>query len=95
MFGKLTIQTFQKLLRKKLISVSLISEMIYSRIIDSFYKNFNESLILQKLAKKRVSILNKVKEIVNCFPNIKTLDKIIESIDFNDQRNRNVYLYII
>ena len=96
-YGKLTIFTIKKLMKNKLLNIRTINDLIYQKIVSIFFNNFEANSLVKTTFFMRSANCNnhvKIKKIISCFPSFKSILRRINSLDFNDERNKNEILFI-
>ena len=95
-YGKLTILTVKRLVKNKLLNVTIINDLIYRKIVQLFFTHLNNTDNIKNYLTKADFTINyvKIKKIISCFPSFKTILKRIGSRDFNDEKNKYEAFFI-
>lgn len=84
-------------MKNKLLNIRTINDLIYQKIVSIFFNNFEANSLVKTTFFMRSANCNnhvKIKKIISCFPSFKSLLRRINSLDFNDERNKNEILFI-
>lgn len=96
-YGRLTILTLKRLMKAKLITITVVNDCIYRKIVNLFFHTLEPTSFFHKsnYSHSKASQNNvKIKKIISCFPSFKAILKRINSPDFNDEKNKNELLFI-
>jgi hypothetical protein len=97
-YGKLTIATIKKLLKCKLINLTMINDLIFRKIVTLFFNNLESPYTsLKNFCAKNANYSQnhvKIKKIISCFPSFKAILKRINAPDFNEAKHKNEVYFI-